>query len=67
MGYLVAIIGFILGFLGGQSLLLRMLKDYSNKEILENPSLRWKFGTLNWILAFVGGYAALGIYNYFFL
>lgn len=67
MGYLVAIIGFILGFFIGQSLLLRILKGYSNKEILENPSLRWKFGTLNWMIAILGSYAAIWLYNYFFV
>lgn len=66
MGYLAGIIGFILGFFIGQSLLLRMLKGYSNKELFDDPSLRWKFGTLNWLLAIVGSYAALWLYNYFF-
>lgn len=65
MIYLVGIIGFVIGFLAGQYFLLKLLKDYSNKEILENPSLRWKFGTLNWLIAFAGSYMAVSFYNYF--
>jgi hypothetical protein len=65
MVYLVGIIGFIFGFAAGQKLLLHLLRDYSNKEILENPSIRWKFGTINWGLSIFGAFLAVWFYNFF--
>lgn len=67
MVYLVSIVGFILGFLAGQKMLLHMLRDYSNKELLENKALRWKFGMLNWFMAMFGALCSLWVYNNLFL
>lgn len=65
MVYVAGIFGFLAGFLAGQYFLLRLLKNYSNDEILNDPSIKWKFGTLNWIIAIAGGYLAVTFYNYF--
>lgn len=65
MVYVAGICGFVAGFLAGQFFLLKLLKNYSNDEILNNPSIKWKFGTLNWIIAIGGGYLAVTFYNYF--
>lgn len=67
MVYIAGIVGFIAGFLAGQKLLLYILRDYSNEELMQDKSLRWKFGTLNWALAIFGAVLATWIYNSFFL
>jgi len=65
MVYLIGIIGFVCGFLGGQYYLLRILRDRSNKELLEDKNLRW-YGLLNWMLAGLCSYGFVALYNYYF-
>lgn len=63
MVYVVGAIGLILGFIAGQIILLRLLRNHSNKEILSEKNIIWIYGTFNWILAGTGAYAAVTIYN----
>ena len=63
MVYLVGIIGFIGGFFAGQMLLLVILRHKSKKELLEDDSIKWLYGTLNWILAGLGAYIFVQYYN----
>lgn len=63
MVYVVGIIGFVGGFLAGQLLLLRLLKDRPTDEILNNKTLKWTYGILNWIIAGVGAYSFVFLYG----
>jgi len=54
MVYVVGIIGFILGFIAGQALLLVLLKDLPKKDMLHNKNIHWKYGLLNWGIAVTG-------------
>lgn len=65
MVYVFAVIGFIIGFVIGQIILLRLLKDRTNEEILNNRSLKWTYGLLNWVTAAIGAYIFTFLYNYF--
>ena len=65
MVYLAGVIGFIGGFFIGQVILMRLLKNYSNEEILENKSLRWTYGMLNWVIAGLGSYSVVMFYNHY--
>ena len=66
MVYVVGIIGFICGFIGGQYWLLKLLKGRSKEELLNNKKLSWTYGLLNWILAGVGAYTFVFLYQYYF-
>lgn len=65
MVYLAALGGFIFGFLFGQMLLSHLLRGLSKKEILElmkDKGARFRYGTLNWLVA--AAWAATFVYIY---
>ncbi len=70
MIYLIGIIGFVFGFLMGQALLLRLLRQYDRAQILkmmeEDRGARIKYGLLNWGIATAGMYVAIFIYRHYF-
>jgi ABC-type antimicrobial peptide transport system permease subunit len=66
MVYIVGIIGFIGGFIVGQFLLLHMLRDRSREDLLNNKALRWSYGVFNWLIAAVGAYSFVSLYNLYF-
>ncbi|MEM7618528.1 MAG: hypothetical protein AAF244_03990, partial [Pseudomonadota bacterium] len=57
--------GFVCGFFVGQFLLLRLLKDRPTEELLNNKSLKWTYGVLNWIIAGIGAYSFVFLYQYY--
>ena len=65
MVYVAGILGFILGFFAGQMLLLKLLANRSNKDILNDKTARLTYGLLNWIIAGVGAYVFVFLYNYY--
>ncbi len=66
MVYIVGFTGLVLGFFAGQLLLLFLLRQRSNREILSDKSIKWTYGLLNWILAGIGAYSAIMLYNIYF-
>lgn len=66
MVYLVGVIGFIGGFIIGQFLLLYLLRRRSKEDLLNDRFLRWKYGSLNWMLAGVGAYSFVIMYKAWF-
>lgn len=66
MIYVVGTIGFIGGFVLGQMILLRLLKDRSKDELITDKSLGWTYGLLNWVMAIGGAASAVSIYNKYF-
>lgn len=67
MLYVVGLIGFIAGFVFGQMILKRMLAGKSREELINNKSLHWKFGTMNWLIALLAMAAAMMAYERWFL
>lgn len=51
MDWVVGIAGLFIGFGFGQWILLRLLKDRSQHDLLNDRGLRWKYGTLGWAIA----------------
>lgn len=67
MVYIIGILGFIGGFIIGQYILLQMLKNRSREELLNDTSLRYTYGILNWIVAGIGSYLCVTAYKMFFM
>ncbi len=67
MVYVFGVLGFIGGFIAGQALLYFMLRNASQEDLLNDPYLKWKYGTLNWIAAIAGSYAFVFMYERYFL
>ncbi len=66
MVYLVGFFGFVIGFFSGQMLLLSLLKDRPKKDLLENKTVRWTYGILNWVMAGIGAYSFVFLYQHYF-
>ena len=63
MVFLVGFIGFILGFVAGQAILYFMLRNVSTEDLVEDKSLRLKYGLINWGVAIGGAYYAVYMYD----
>ena len=66
MIYLVALTGLILGFIAGLMILRMLLRDKSPEELRYNKALRWRYGTLCWLIAFACAYAFVLICERYF-
>lgn len=66
MVYLVGTLGFIGGFVVGQMLLAYMLRNVSREKLLKDKSLRWTYGTLNWLFAALGAVSMVMLYRQYF-
>jgi len=67
MVYVVGIIGFIGGFMIGQMVLYFLLRYKSKEDLLHDKFLKWQFGILNWLIAILGSYSSIQMYNYYFI
>lgn len=67
MVYVAGVLGFISGFFIGQMLLFFMLRGVSVEDLLNDPYFKWKYGTLNWVVAGLCSYAGVLMYERFFL
>lgn len=66
MVYVVGIVGFIGGFILGQMVLHFLLRHKSTEELLNDKSLKYTYGLLGWVLAGVGAYSFVSMYNLYF-
>lgn len=66
MVYLVGVIGLIGGFAIGQMVLYFLLRNVSREDLLSDPYIKWKYGTLNWVIAVVSCYVMVSMYRYYF-
>ena len=66
MVYIVGVIGFIGGFVLGLMILQRWLKDRSKEDLMENDGLKWAYGVFNWLIAALGAYCSIALYNIYF-
>ena len=64
MVWVVGSIGFVLGFLMGQVIMISALKDKSDEELKFNKSLQRKWGLFNWALAIIWAWGAVYIFNH---
>ncbi len=67
MVYIAGIVGLVGGFVLGQMLLYFLLRHKSREDLLNDPYLKWKYGTLNWIVAGLGCYGTIELYNLYFM
>lgn len=63
MVYGIGIVGFIAGFALGQMLLYFLLRHKTREELLNDRYLKWKYGGINWLMAIMGAYGAVYLYN----
>ncbi len=66
MVYIAGIVGFIFGFGLGQYILLLHLKDRPREDLLNDKSLKYTYGVLNWIIAGAGAYGFVWLYRFLF-
>ena len=66
MVYFIGVIGFIGGFMAGQMLLYFLLRNRSREELLSDKYLKWQYGVLNWLVAILGSYSFISIYERYF-
>ena len=67
MIYIFGTLGFFGGFILGQAVLAQLLRHKSRDDLLTDKRLRWKYGALNWLIAFATAASAVYIYQSFFL
>ncbi len=65
MVYVVGIIGFVGGFVLGQVLLGYLLSGKTREELMNDSSLKWKYGTLNWVIAVLGAISFISVYKHY--
>lgn len=63
MVYIAGFAGLVIGFMVGQVVLFHLLRARSNRDLLNDSSLKWTYGVLNWIIAGAGAYAAVTLYR----
>ena len=61
MIYVFGTLGFFCGFILGQMILAYLLRGKSREELLNDKSLRWKYGVLNWLIALLTAASAVYI------
>ena len=66
MVYLIGVLGFIGGFIAGQMILYLHLKNVSKEELLTSQKLKWTYGLFNWLMAAVGSYSFILLYQLYF-
>jgi len=64
--WLAGLGGLIVGFVGGLSLLQKLLRDKSRYDLLHDKDLRLKYGLFVWLIAGLSCYMAVWLYNYYF-
>lgn len=63
MVYLYGILGFVCGFIGGLGMVSFLLKSYSRDELVKNRTLHWTYGLAVWVLAGLGAWGGIALYN----
>lgn len=66
MVYVFGIVGLVCGFIFGQMMLYFMLRHRSREDLLNDKTLRLRYGLLNWLFAAAGAYSFVVMYNRYF-
>lgn len=67
MIYIFGTVGFFAGFMLGQIVLAYLLRGRTQEELLNDRGLRWRYGTLAWLIAFASAGACVYVYDKLFL
>lgn len=67
MAWVVGILGFVAGFSLGLLILMKMLKGRSKNDLISNKKLHWTYGVMTWVIAGLGAYAAVRVYEVYFV
>ncbi|MBK9586261.1 MAG: hypothetical protein KA099_00700 [Alphaproteobacteria bacterium] len=60
------IFGLIGGFFLGQMVLYFLLRNVPREKLLNDPTIKWKYGLLNWAIALFGSYSMVVTYQEYF-
>jgi hypothetical protein len=63
MVYVFGFTGLVLGFVAGLFVINIFLRGYNPAELVKNRSLRWTYGLAAWIIAGLGAWAGVWLYN----
>lgn len=66
MIYAMGTIGFVMGFIFGQMLLYFLLRHRKRHELLEDKTLWWQYGIINWACAAMGAYGMIEMYRLYY-
>ncbi|MCB1681161.1 MAG: hypothetical protein H6858_06770 [Rhodospirillales bacterium] len=66
MIYFIGVVGFVGGFFLGQMVLYFMLRNVPREKLLNDPTIKWKYGILNWVIAVFGCYSMVVTYQEYF-
>lgn len=66
MVYVMGAIGFVMGFVFGQMLLYFLLRHRARQDLLNDKSLKWKYGIINWACAAAGAYGMIELYRLYY-
>jgi len=66
MVYIFAFFGFGMGFGVGLGTINVLLRNRSLDDVKKESHAKWKYGTLVWLFAFLGGYLGVFIHNNYF-
>lgn len=66
MIYVMGIMGFFGGFAFGQMVIYFLLRHRTREEILNDPSIKWIYGPLNWLIAAAGAYSFVLMYSQYY-
>jgi uncharacterized membrane-anchored protein YhcB (DUF1043 family) len=66
MAWIVGLAGLIGGFVIGQLVLMRLLKDKTRYDLLHDKDLRLKYGLFNWLIAILACLSSLWMYRHYF-
>lgn len=65
MIYFAGFVGLVGGFAIGQMVLYFLLRDVPREDLLNDPHIKWKYGTLNWVIALLTCYVVVRMYEYY--
>jgi hypothetical protein len=63
MVYLFGVSGFALGFLAGLFIIQMFLRSYSARQLVNDKSLRWTYGIAVWLMAGLGAWLGVWVYE----
>ena len=66
MIYAFGLGGLVCGFALGQMVIFFLLRHRSREDLMNDRSIKFTYGTLNWLFALLGAYAAVIMYNQYY-
>jgi ABC-type antimicrobial peptide transport system permease subunit len=57
--WIYGLLGFVIGFIIGMGMNMYLLQEMPREELRRNKDMRFRYGLLNWAVAFIGMFIAL--------